>query len=151
MEQRPRSITIISWFFLIFGSIALISGLVPISNLSPEQLKGHWMVHLARLLSIVAGLFMLSRPQLGTLAPGCLDRLSHRPERASFRASVINPRGDLRCNSFLPLPPPRQRLLQKLVATTTFVFFVPFVAYCSLALPQQSAGRTWKKVSTVTR
>ena len=59
MNRRPRSITVISWFFLIFGSIALISGLVPISNLSLEQLKGHWMVHLSRLLSIVAGLFML--------------------------------------------------------------------------------------------
>ena len=59
MKRRPRSITIISWLFLIFGSIALLSGLLPISNLSLEQLKGHWMVHLSRLLSIVAGLFML--------------------------------------------------------------------------------------------
>ena len=59
MKPRPLSITIISWFFLIFGSIALISGLVPTSNLALEQLKGHWMVHLSRLLSIVAGLFML--------------------------------------------------------------------------------------------
>lgn len=59
MKRRPRSITIISWFFLIFGSIALISGLVPTSNLSLEQLKGHWMVHLSRLLAMVGGLFML--------------------------------------------------------------------------------------------
>ena len=59
MKPRPRSITIISWFFLIFGSIALISGLVPTSNLSLEQLKGHWMVHLSRLLAMVSGLFML--------------------------------------------------------------------------------------------
>ena len=59
MERRPRSITIISWFFIIFGSIALLSGLVPASNLSLEQLKGHWMVHLSRILAVVAGLFML--------------------------------------------------------------------------------------------
>jgi uncharacterized membrane protein HdeD (DUF308 family) len=60
MERRPRSITIISWFFIIFGSIALLSGLLPpASNLSLEQMKGHWMVHLSRLLSIIAGLFML--------------------------------------------------------------------------------------------
>jgi hypothetical protein len=59
MKRRPLSITIIGWFFIIFGSIALLSGLVPASNLSLEQLKGHWMVHLARFLSIVAGLFML--------------------------------------------------------------------------------------------
>ena len=57
--DRPRSITIISWFFLIFGSIALISGLLPADSLTLAQLKGHWMVHLSRLLAIVAGLFML--------------------------------------------------------------------------------------------
>jgi hypothetical protein len=58
--QRPRSITIISWFFMIFGSIALLSGLLPLANnLTLEQLKGHWMVHLSRLAMIVSGLFML--------------------------------------------------------------------------------------------
>ena len=59
MEQRPRSITIISWLFLLFGSIALISGLLPLDNLTLAQLKGHWMVHLSRILAIVSGLFML--------------------------------------------------------------------------------------------
>ena len=59
MEQRPRSITIISWFFLLFGSIALISGLLPPDSLTLGQLKGHWMVHLSRLAAIVSGLFML--------------------------------------------------------------------------------------------
>jgi hypothetical protein len=51
--QRPRSITIISWLFIIFGSIALISGLVT------TDLKSHWYVHLSRFLQIVAGVFML--------------------------------------------------------------------------------------------
>lgn len=53
MQQRPRSITIISWLFIIFGSIALLSG-APFSDI-----KTHWYVHLSRLLQIVAGVFML--------------------------------------------------------------------------------------------
>jgi len=52
--QRPRSITIISWLFIVFGSIALLSGLI-----KGGDLKGHWYVHLSRFLQIVAGLFML--------------------------------------------------------------------------------------------
>ena len=52
--MRPRSITIISWFFIIFGSIALLSGVLPFS-----ELMSHWYVHLSRLLMIVAGVFML--------------------------------------------------------------------------------------------
>ncbi|HEX6715763.1 MAG TPA: hypothetical protein VF088_01555 [Pyrinomonadaceae bacterium] len=52
--QRPRSITIISWLFIIFGSIALLSGLV-----RGGDLTSHWYVHLSRLLQIIAGAFML--------------------------------------------------------------------------------------------
>ena len=59
MQQRPRSITIISWFFIIFGGIALIYGLLPPRNLTLEQLKGHWMVHLSHLAALIAGVFML--------------------------------------------------------------------------------------------
>ena len=59
MEQRPRSITIISWLFIIFGSISLVSGLLSPDNLTLEQLKGHWMVHLSRILAVVAAVFML--------------------------------------------------------------------------------------------
>lgn len=50
---RPRSITLISWLFIVFGSAALIAGLVT------TDLKSHWYVHLSRLLQIVAGVFML--------------------------------------------------------------------------------------------
>lgn len=61
--QRPRPITIISWFFIIFGSIALLSGLLPFGEITLAQriaeLKGHWMVHLSRILQIVTGVFML--------------------------------------------------------------------------------------------
>jgi hypothetical protein len=61
--QRPRPLTIISWFFIFFGSIALLYGLLPFGEITLAQrvaeLKGHWMVHLARILQIVAGVFML--------------------------------------------------------------------------------------------
>ncbi len=63
MKDRPLSITIISWLFIIFGSIALMSALLPIAGATPAQIvaefKQHWMVHLSRLASIVSGLFML--------------------------------------------------------------------------------------------
>ena len=52
--MRPRSITIISWLFIIFGSIALLSGVLPF-----RDLVSHWYVHLSRILMIVAGVFML--------------------------------------------------------------------------------------------
>jgi hypothetical protein len=53
MSSRPRSITIISWVFIVFGSIALLSG-APFADI-----KSHWYVHLSRILQIVAGVFML--------------------------------------------------------------------------------------------
>jgi hypothetical protein len=63
MDKRPRSITIISWLFIIFGTISLLSGLLPFGDVTLAQriaeLKGHWMVHLVRLASIVSGVFML--------------------------------------------------------------------------------------------
>lgn len=52
--MRPRSITIISWLFIVFGSIALLSGVLPFRDLA-----SHWYVHLSRILMIVAGVFML--------------------------------------------------------------------------------------------
>jgi len=54
MKRRPLSITIISWIFIVFGSIALISGVLPLADL-----KRHWYIHLSRILQIVAGVFML--------------------------------------------------------------------------------------------
>lgn len=59
IQPRPRSIAIISWLFIIFNSIALVSGLLSTENLTLAQLKGHWMVHLSRAVGIVAGIFML--------------------------------------------------------------------------------------------
>lgn len=63
MKERPLSITLISWLFILVGSIALVSALLPITGATHAQIvaefKQHWMVHLSRLASIVAGLFML--------------------------------------------------------------------------------------------
>jgi hypothetical protein len=63
MDKRPRSITIIGWLFIVFGTISLLSGLLPFGDVTLAQriaeLKGHWMVHVVRLASIVSGMFML--------------------------------------------------------------------------------------------
>ena len=63
MNKRPRSITIISWIFIVFGSIALLTGLLPNVNISAAQriveLKTHWYVHLSRIAMILSGVFML--------------------------------------------------------------------------------------------
>jgi hypothetical protein len=63
MKDRPLSITIISWLFIIFGAIALVSGLFPLMGASTAQLvadfKSHWMVHFSRLAQMAGGLFML--------------------------------------------------------------------------------------------
>ena len=63
MKVRPLSITIIAWLFILFGCIALLSGLLPLTGANRAQLvaefKTHWMVHLSRLIQIAGGLFML--------------------------------------------------------------------------------------------
>lgn len=63
MKNRPRSITIISVIFIVFGSIALLSGLLPLGGATTAQraaeLQSHWYVHLSRILQIVGGVFML--------------------------------------------------------------------------------------------
>ena len=63
MKQRPLSITIISWLFIVFGAIALVAGLWPLIHLNGAQLladlEKHWMVYLSRSAQIIAGVFML--------------------------------------------------------------------------------------------
>ena len=62
MKKRPLSITIIGWLFVVFGSISLLSGVLPFGVSFAQrvaELPGHWYVHLSRLLGIVAGAFML--------------------------------------------------------------------------------------------
>ena len=64
MNLRPRSITIISWIFIVFGGIALLTGLLPDVNTNAAQriaeLKGHWFVHVLRIVQVLCGVFMLS-------------------------------------------------------------------------------------------
>ena len=63
MNKRPSSITVISWIFIVFGSVALLSGLLPNVNTTAAQriaeLKGHWIVHLSRMAMVLSGVFML--------------------------------------------------------------------------------------------
>ena len=63
MNKRPRLITVISWIFIVFGSIALITGLLPNVNITAAQriaeLKGHWYVHVSRIAMVLSGVFML--------------------------------------------------------------------------------------------
>lgn len=63
MKNRPHSITIISWIFIAFGSLALFIGLLPSGDISAAQriaeLQGHWYVHVSRILQVLGGVFML--------------------------------------------------------------------------------------------
>jgi hypothetical protein len=63
MNKRPRSITVISWIFVAFGSIALLTGVLPNVNTTAAQriaeLKGHWYVHVSRMVMVLGGVFML--------------------------------------------------------------------------------------------
>jgi hypothetical protein len=63
MDKRPRSVTVISWIFIAFGSIGVLASLLPYVDTTPAQriaeLKAHWIVHLARILAVVCGVFML--------------------------------------------------------------------------------------------
>jgi hypothetical protein len=63
MRKRPLSVTIIGWLFIVFGSIALIAGLLPRIDITVAQriaeLKTHWYVHASRILMILSGVFTL--------------------------------------------------------------------------------------------
>jgi len=63
MNKRPRSITVIGWLFIVFGSIALIAGLLPRLDITVAQrvaeLKTHWYVHVSRIVMILSGVFVL--------------------------------------------------------------------------------------------
>ena len=58
-----HSITIISCIFIAFGCIALLYGLLPHGEITAAQrvaeLKGHWYVHVSRILQVLSGVFML--------------------------------------------------------------------------------------------
>ena len=63
MNKRPRTVAIISWIFIVFGIVALLIGLLPSVNISMAQriaeLKGHWYVHVSRMVMVLSGVLML--------------------------------------------------------------------------------------------
>lgn len=63
MDKRPRSITVISWLFIAFGSISFLVSLLPYVDMTSTQrlayLEAHWIVHVARLIAFVSGVFMV--------------------------------------------------------------------------------------------
>lgn len=63
LDKRPRSITIISWICIAFGSISFLVSLLPyVDPLTVQRiayLKSHWIVHVARLALVVSGVFMI--------------------------------------------------------------------------------------------
>jgi hypothetical protein len=68
MDKRPRSITVISWIFIAFGSIALLSGLLPyvdataahrIAEVKSQHPFEFWMAPIVRLVAVLCGVFML--------------------------------------------------------------------------------------------
>lgn len=63
MTIRPRSVTIIGWIFIVFGSIALLYGLLPHGDITVAkriaELRGHWYVHVSRIVMVLSGVFLL--------------------------------------------------------------------------------------------
>ena len=68
MNKRPRSITVISWIFIAFGSIALLASLLTpantaaarrIAELRAQHPFEFWIIHVVRILAVVGGVFML--------------------------------------------------------------------------------------------
>lgn len=63
MNKRPLSITIIGWICIVFGSIALIAGVLPSGQITAAQriveLQTHWYVHVSRMVMILSGVLIL--------------------------------------------------------------------------------------------
>lgn len=62
-DKRPRSITIIGWVCIAFGSISFLVSLLPyVDPFTVERLaylRAHWILHVARFALVVSGAFML--------------------------------------------------------------------------------------------
>ena len=63
MNTRPRSITVISWIFIAFGIIALLTSLLSLANGTAAQrtadLNARWMIYIIQMLALLCGVFML--------------------------------------------------------------------------------------------
>lgn len=67
MTKRPRSVTVISWIFIAFGSIALLTSLLPKLPGAEERIAEYRSQHpvlyalifVGPILAVVCGVFML--------------------------------------------------------------------------------------------
>lgn len=68
MNTRPRSVTVISWIFIVLGGIALLAGLLPPVDAAAAQRLAEFkaqhpfeytLVFVTRILAVVGGVFML--------------------------------------------------------------------------------------------
>ena len=68
MNKRPRSVTVISWTFIAFGSIALLTGFLPPADADAAQRIAEFKAQhpfeyapivVARILAVLCGVFML--------------------------------------------------------------------------------------------
>lgn len=105
MPRRPRSITIISRLFILFG--ALLIGAMRGGDLKSHLVRPP-LTNFANRCWRLHGL----RPKLGALASRRLDRLPHHHQRPPFNAVPIDARRDLLCHSLLRFPPASVDILQ---------------------------------------
>ncbi len=68
MNPRPRSITIISWVFIAFGSVAILANVVPVArpaagqrlaDVATQNLSELWPLYLSQIAAVTSGVFML--------------------------------------------------------------------------------------------
>jgi hypothetical protein len=64
MSKRPLSITVISWIFIAFGGIALLTSLIPFADSSAaDRIAEHpfefWLTPVIQILALISGVFML--------------------------------------------------------------------------------------------
>jgi hypothetical protein len=64
MKERPLLVTILSWVFIVVGSVGLVYHLWPLVAYRTPEVAGQWLtdvlvISFVRLLAIVAGVFML--------------------------------------------------------------------------------------------
>jgi hypothetical protein len=68
MNKRPRSITVISWIFIAFGGIALLTSLLPPVDAAADQRLTEFrsqhpfqfaLIYVSPILAVVCGVFML--------------------------------------------------------------------------------------------
>jgi hypothetical protein len=64
MTKRPLSITVISWIFIAFGGIALLTNLIPLADPSAaprmaEHRFEFWLISVIQFIALICGVFML--------------------------------------------------------------------------------------------